>query len=661
MQNIIANILTIAARLRSAGRGATLAITFLTAFTFVSITSLAQPGSYDPAKVHKKAAELYQKAMTAAESGNYKEGIAILFNSLKHDKRFADAYLSIAGMYGELKQYDSAIANYEAARNIDSLYFQDYNLPYSINLAGKGHFVKALAAVQSFLSIAELNERSRKSGEYRQKCYTFAIEYERNNTEADYKFEPRNLGDGINSAVSEYYPTLTLDGSKLIFTRRVGNFNEDFFESTSNQGNWQQARSLLGEINTNLNEGAQNISQDGQWLIFTGCNFPDGYGSCDLYISYLTTEGWSTPQNLGSRINTEFWESAPSLSPDKRDLYFASRRPDGYGGSDIYVSHRLPNGKWSEPENLGPEINTTGDESTPFIHADNQTLYFTSNGHIGYGGDDLFLSKRGPKNAWSTPRNLGFPINTIENEGSLVIAADGQTAYYSSDRSDSRGGLDLYTFQLRRDIRPMRTLWVKGKVYDRKTEKGLPSGVELIDLATQNIISKVQTDETGHYLITLPVGKDYAFNVNRRGYLFYSENFSLKDKGSDSTYSIDIALQPIETNATIVLRNIFFDINQFNLKPESQVELDRIVQLMKDNPTLRIQINGHTDNVGKAADNLRLSENRAQEVVKYLTEKGVQPERLAFKGFGATQPVADNATEENRAKNRRTELKVVGQ
>ena len=657
MQNI--NILFKKFSLKRAGSSLVLVIAAL----FLHTTSLAQPGTYDPEKVNKKAQEIYERAFTIAQSGKYKESISILYDALKLDGRFADAYLSIAGMYGEMKQYDSAIANYLKAKAIDSAYFQDYNLPYSINLAGKGQFEKALSAVQSFLSIEELNDKSRKAGEYRQRCYTFAIEYQRNNPDSGYNFEPRNLGEGINSAVSEYYPTITLDGSKLIFTRRVNNFNEDFFESTNDSvtHTWSKAKALMGDINTNLNEGAQNISQDGQWLIFTGCNFPDGLGSCDLYISYLTSEGWSTPQNLGNRINTEFWESAPSLSPDKRDLYFSSGRPDGYGGKDLYVSHRLPNGRWSEPENLGPEINTAGDESTPFIHADNQTLYFTSNGHIGYGGDDLFYSKKGPKGVWSKPKNLGYPINTIENEGSLIIAADGQTAYYSSDRSDSYGGLDLYTFQLRKDVRPLRTLWVKGKVYDVKTQKGLPSGVELIDLASQNIISKVQTDETGNYLITLPVGKDYAFNVNRRGYLFYSENFSLKDKEPQSTYNIDIPLQPIEPNATIVLRNIFFDINQYTLKPESQVELDKVVQLMKDNPTLRIQINGHTDNVGKPADNLKLSENRAQEVVKYLTEKGIQPERLSFKGFGATQPVADNTTEENRARNRRTELKVVGQ
>jgi hypothetical protein len=279
------------------------------------------------------------------------------------------------------------------------------------------------------------------------------------------------MGDSINTNVSEYFPTITLDGKTLVFTRRVNHFNEDFFEAIKGDDHWSKSTVLLGNINTNMNEGAQNISQDGQWLIFTGCNFPDGYGSCDLYISYLTKDGWSTPENLGNRINTEFWESAPSLSPDKRDLYFESHKPGGYGGGDIYVSHRTSGGRWSEPENLGPTINTAGDEGAPFIHADNQTLYFTSNGHQGYGGDDLFLSRKTDKGTWGIPENLGYPINTIENEGSLVIAADGLTAYYASDRSDSRGGLDLYTFELRKDVRPLRTLWVKEECLTQKPKK----------------------------------------------------------------------------------------------------------------------------------------------------------------------------------------------
>jgi len=614
---------------------------------------------YDPDKVSKKAAQHYTKALNLAQDSHFMDGIQELKEAIKIDKSFEDAYLSMAGMYGELKNYEEAIENYEIARSIDSVYFKDYNLPYSMNLAGKGEFEKALAAINEFLTVSSLNATSRKSGEYRKSCYTFAIDYQKNSKDAGYKFEPKNMGDSVNSEVSEYYPTVMIDGSKLVFTRRVNNYNEDFYESDWVGDHWSKAKALPGNINTDLNEGAQNISQDGQWLIFTGCNFPEGYGSCDLYISYLTPEGWSAAENLGETINTEFWESAPSLSPDKRDLYFSSRRPGGYGGTDIYVSHRKLNGKWSDPENMGPQINTVGDESAPFIHADNQTLYFTSNGHPGYGGDDLFLTRKLPGGKWSKPENLGYPINTIENEGSLVIAADGKTAYYASDRADSRGGLDIYSFEMRSDIRPARTLWIKGKVFDKKTEKGLPSSVELTDLTSKELLSSVQTDETGNYLITLPVGKDYAFNVNRRGYLFFSENFSISQRQPDSTYNIDIPLQPIEANAAIVLKNIFFDVSRYDLQPESQVELDKLVQLMKDNPTLEIQINGHTDNAGKPADNLLLSENRAQAVVTYLRARGIDTKRLSFKGWGDSQPIADNHTETGKALNRRTELKVI--
>jgi outer membrane protein OmpA-like peptidoglycan-associated protein/tetratricopeptide (TPR) repeat protein len=624
--------------------------------TVLFLPALAQ---YRPSSISKKAEDLYTRALGKAGEGDFPEALRMLDQSVKMEPNFADAFLSIAGIYGELKNYNQAVTNYEKAKAIDSVYFRDYALPYSINLAGQGQFEKALAAVIYFLSIPDLNASSRKAGEYRKQCYEFAVDYARKNIVTNYRFEPHNLGDSINSDVSEYFPAITIDGNELFYTRRVNNMNEDFYESSRKDTMWQRSKSLPGEINTSSNEGAQNISQDGQWLIFTGCNFPDGFGSCDLYISYLTPDGWSTPENLGENINTEAWESAPSLSPDKRDLYFASNRGGGYGKSDIYVSHRMPDGSWSAPQNAGPAINTAGTESCPFIHADNQTLYFTSDGHPGYGGDDLFMIKKSANGAWSKAENLGYPINTIENEGSLVIASDGKTAFYASDRSDSKGGLDLYSFELREDVRPSRTLWVKGKVYDAKTNKGLPSAVELTDLETKQVLSKVQTDETGNYLITLPIGKDYAFNVSRKGYLFFSDNFALKNNAPDSTYNIDIPLQPLEKNATVILKNIFFDVNKFNLKPESFVELDNLVGLLKENPTLRISINGHTDNTGSPADNMKLSNNRANEVVRYLVSKGIEANRLSAKGWGETQPIATNSTEEGRAQNRRTEMKVL--
>ena len=628
-------------------------------FTFFILHfAFSASAQYDVSKINKKAIEFYNKGMEYAQDGNYTAAIELFKQAIQKDANYIDAYLSLAGVYGQSKKYQESVTTYEKAFAADSNYTSFYYLTYSINLAGLGQFDKALHAINTLLSKNNLNDVTRKAADYRKNSYQFALDFEKAHTNNSYIFAPKNLSDGINTKESEYFPSLTIDGKEMIFTRLIGN-NEDFFGSIKKEGSWSKAFRLQGNINTPQNEGAQNISQDGKWLVFTGCNRPDGFGSCDIYISYLTASGWSASINLGDKINSDQWESQPCLSPDKRDLFFASRRPGGYGGSDIYVSHLQANGSWSRPENLGSEINTAGDEFSPFIHADNQTLYFTSNGLQGYGEQDIFVTRKTVDGKWTKPENLGYPINTINTESTIFISADGETAYYSSDRSDSRGGLDIYSFEMRPDVRPFKTLWLKGKVFDKKTNYGLPSTVELIDLASKRTISRVQTDETGNYLITLPVGKDYALNVNRRGYLFYSDNYSLKNKTPDSTYEKNIPLQPIEVNAAIVLKNIFFDYNKYDLKSESQVELDKVVQLLQDNPTVKIQIEGYTDNIGNTGDNLKLSQNRAKAVVNYLVSKNISVTRLAAKGFGAAKPIAGNQTEEGRAQNRRTELKVV--
>jgi outer membrane protein OmpA-like peptidoglycan-associated protein len=629
------------------------ALIFLLCFSFEEVTAQW----YSPEKVGKKAAALYGKSIESAIDGDITNAIRGMDACIRMDGRFVEAYLSRAGLHAELKHYDSSVMDFAKAFELDAYFSREYRLPYSISLAGIGKFKEAMSMVDSFLTMEGLNERSRKSGAYRKSSYAFAAGLRQK--DSGYVFAPLNLGDSINSKDLEYYPSLTIDGSKMVFTRRANN-DEDFFESKWKENKYLKARPLAGNVNTNLNEGAQNISQDGQWLVFTGCNYPEGEGSCDLYISYLTKKGnWTEPQNLGTVINTEFWESAPSLSPDKRDLYFASSRPGGYGGRDIWVSHLDKSGKWTQPENLGQQINTIADEGCAFIHPDNQTLYFNSNGHDGLGGTDIFLSRKEENGKWGKALNLGYPINTIDEEGSLVVAADGITAYYASDRSDSRGGLDLYTFKLPGSAAAVKTVWLRGKVKDARTEMGLPSKVELTDINTRKIISSLQTDEDGNYLVTLPEGREYAFHVNRKGYLVYSEHFSIENSGKDSAMVIDIPLEPIVAGSRIVLKNVFFDLNKFNLKPESLTELDLVVDILKENPSMKIEISGHTDNAGAAADNLKLSQARANAVVDYLQSKGINLQRLSCKGFGAQQPVSTNETAEGRALNRRTELKVV--
>jgi outer membrane protein OmpA-like peptidoglycan-associated protein len=419
------------------------------------------------------------------------------------------------------------------------------------------------------------------------------------------------------------------------------------------------ARSVPGDVNTPWNEGAMHISQDGEWMVFTACSRTDGFGGCDLYISYRTPTGWTPGQNLGGRINTDQWESQPCLSPDKKSLYFVSRRSGGFGGSDLYVSNRLLNGRWDTPINLGPNINTPGDEQCPFLHADNQTLYFTSPYWTGYGNDDLFLVRKQLDGSWSKPENLGYPINTIDREGSLIIAADGITAYYASNRSDAIGDMDLYRFELPKHARPTPTYWIRGQVTDQQTDKPISAQLNLMDAISGNLITTIRADEKGDYLVTLPVGKNYLLTIRQPGYFFHTESFSMQATLDAVPKQLDVSLRPLITNSSIVLDHIYFQTNRANLADSSRAELLTLAELLRENPTLVVEIGGHTDNIGATSDNLSLSKRRAETVVQYLIQQGIPKNRLQAKGYGSAQPIAENNTAEGRAKNRRSEMKIL--
>ncbi|MEN9859212.1 MAG: hypothetical protein RIT50_1334 [Bacteroidota bacterium] len=619
--------------------------------------------AYNPDKVSRKAVQLYEKAFQKASENQTKEAVTLLQEATSADENYADAWIALGRLQLELKNYPYSVICFKRAQFIDLNYFKPHWLSYASGLAGTGDFIKALEITDKYIDQVKPTGSQLELALTRKRSYTFAVqqEKEQQSEKNTVGFAPKNLGATVNSKMSEYLPSQTIDGTQLFFTRRVDIYNEDFYGSSRQKiSTWENAQPLKGSLNTPQSEGAMMISQDGNWLVFTGCYRPDSYGGCDLYISYKNKEGWSAAKNLGNRINSDQWESQPCLSPDKRELYFASRKPGGLGGSDLYVSRLQDNGQWSDPENLGPGINSAADEQCPFIHADNQTLYFTSSYWPGYGDDDLFMVRKVAEGKWSTPKNLGYPINTIDREGTLFITADGKTAYYASERKDSYGGLDLYSFELNPSIRPYETRWVTGKVTDKKTGTGISATLELTDLQTRQVISRVKTDSLGNYLLTLPTGRDYAFTVNQKGFLFNSDQYFLKNGITDSAAVKNIELQPIERNASVVLKNIFFETNRYELTPASLVELDKLVVLLAENPTISIEISGHTDNIGKAETNLLLSENRAKAVVDYLASKKIDAKRLAYKGFGLTNPIADNATEMGRALNRRTEMKIVG-
>jgi outer membrane protein OmpA-like peptidoglycan-associated protein len=623
------------------------------------LCSYSYSQNYNPDKINAKALDSYDQAIVLLKDGMVKDAIPVLQECIIQDSNFVDAYLSLGATYGQLKRYQESVQLYEKAKAKDSIYFQVYQLPYAINLAGLGNFQKALEQVDAFLSIPKISDRSINAAKYRKKCFEFAIDYQKKHPDQDiYHFNPVNLGDSVNTIYAEYYPTVTVSDNILVFTRAGIHMREDFMESNMSKKGFSFAKPIAGDINIEPKKGAITSSQDGEWILFAGQFSGQGFGNYDIYKSVYTPKGWSEPENLGENINTEFWESSPSLSPDNRVLFFSSNRPGGYGGKDLYISYRNANGSWGVARNMGPEINTKGDELAPFIHPDNQTLYYTSDGLPGYGGSDIYVLRKKSDGDWGIPENIGYPINTIENEGSLAVSADGLTAYYASDRADSRGDLDLYQFEMRPDIRPFRTLYVKGLVTDKESGKGLPSSVELYDNENNKALMKVQTDEKGEYFITLPTGRDYTFTVNRKGYLFYSEQYALSKKEADSTYQKNIALQAVALNANFVFNNILFTNNSYELPSAALIELNKLLQVLNENPSIKLEISGHTDNIGKQEDNLLLSTNRAKAIVTYLISNAVDGKRLSYKGYGASKPIADNSKEEGRAKNRRTEFTV---
>lgn len=460
------------------------------------------------------------------------------------------------------------------------------------------------------------------------------------------EFSPKNLGSAINSQYDEYLPCLTADISELLFTRR--DKAEDFFISYNKNGQWTQAEKLPSLLNSNYNEGAGSLSPDGRYIYFTRCGAEDGLGSCDIYVSEKIGNEWQAPKNLGSNVNSSAWDSQPCIASDGRTLFFTSNRKDGMGGSDIYFSYLQDNGQWTKAKNCGKNINTKGNEMSPFIHQSNSMLYFASDEHLGMGGFDLFYSKL-ENGKFQEAINLGYPINTIKDENSLTLSAQGDYAIYASD-------LDLYKFTMPEEIRPIAATYIKGVILDKETKKPLSAKLQIKNLKTSRLAHESISDKkTGEFLICLAEGEEYAFSISCENYLFYSENFSTKQENQEK----EILLVPIKTGEGLILNNIFFATNSHELLPTSFAELNTLIELLQNNPSLKLLVEGHTDNVGKAEHNQILSQQRAEAIVTYLTENGIKPSRLKAKGYGFSKPISDNDTEEGRAMNRRTEIKII--
>ncbi len=604
---------------------------------------------------NKEAIKYFAFANQSLDEHMYDDAIVQLQKALDEDAKFVEAHALLADVYRLMHQHKLSIEQYLKAFELNPDFSKIAWLKLGDEEIDDAQYGSAQRHLEKFLTLPNADGKDTFLAQKLIADCKFSIQA----IQHPVKFTPINLGPEVNTADDEYLPVTTADEGTLIFTRKISN-NEDFYKSVKVDGAWQTATYLSDQINTaEFNEGAQSISQDGKYLFFTGCNRPDGLGRCDIYIAKKNGDDWGKPFDLAPPINTPGWESQPSISADGRTLYFVSNRKGGYGGYDIWKSHLTDKG-WGDPENLGPNINTSFDEQSPFIHPDDSTLYFASNGWPGLGGKDLFVSRLGKDGKWQKPENLGYPINSNGDENGLSLTANGSYAFFSSNNLNGFGGFDIYTFILPPNLRPHTVTYVKGKVSDAKTLQPLESAVEIIDLQKNEPVYQDYSDaERGDFLATITTGKNYGLNISKAGYLFYSDNFSLIGHEARNPFNINVLLQPIEIGNKVILNNIFFDTNKFDIKQESVSELQKLVEFLTLNPTVHIEISGHTDDVGNDQLNQTLSENRAKAVYQSLVASQIDAGRLVYKGYGKTQPIAPNTTDDGRRKNRRTEFKII--
>jgi len=658
---------------------------------FSSSCSTAQLGY---STKNKKSIKLYEEALKlpnaqldAAGRPNYVGGIELLQKAIERDQNFLEAHQLLGEFYRITRDSKNAVVHFKRSLEINP----------SANLNGILYFDLGELQMQNgeyedainYFDII-LNSRSRAiteelawAADKMKKNALFSIDAKNNPT----NINPINIGPGINTDRPEYFPTITVDGRTLLFTRLIPSREnprgqEDFYVSQLSEKNiWMKADAMPPNINTNLNEGAPTLSADGRTLIFVACSDETGYyygpnregmGSCDMFITKRIGAQWMNPKNLPGEVNSGNWESQPSLSADGKSLYFVRRvGRQGTLRSDIFVSRKDKNGNWGRATALPANINTPYMETSVLIHPDGRTLYFSSNGHTGLGGYDIYMSRMDALGNWGDPINLGFPINTENDENSLLVGADGEIAFFASDRPGGYGGLDIYYFTMPAEFRPSKTTYFEGLVYDITTKKPLGGRFELIDITTGEKVIEAEADQlTGEFLVALPTEREYALNVSFPGYAFFSKNFNMTEPENGlEALRMDVPLIPIGQGGSVTLANVFFDLNKSTLRKESFVELNKLVEFLVENKTTKIEVGGHTDTRGNSKDNQLLSESRAKSVYEYLIEKGIDSSRLSYKGYGQTQPkvsdeaIAKMSTEKQKEaahqSNRRTEYKIL--
>ncbi len=622
---------------------------------FLFLTLVTRTGNGQEYEPKKRAVKFYEQGIEEIRSRDFPGGILSFKKAIRIDENFPDPYLRLASAYNVLRLLDSAYTYYDRYFTVSD--------PSGVT-AREAFFMADLYFDNGqYEKAAEVIEL----GKEKDPDWPADLGKKKLNTNIAFAMSQRHvenphtidiLPSTVNRFYTQYFPTMTVDGNSLTFTAREGSGpgnDEDLVISYFDGNRWSPARSISSKINSRSNEGACTMSADGRMLIFTSCEDARSFGSCDLFMAVKIGDSWSDSKNLGTEVNSVYWDSQPSLSADGNALYFSSNRKGGYGQRDIWVSY-YDGRNWQEPVNLGPNINTELDETTPYIHSNNQTLFYASEGHPGFGGFDLYRSEL-EDTLWQKPVNLGYGINDHKDQLSMIISVDGTYGFFADEQYTETGGL---TSKIARIVFANDTIitkkasYVTGRVTNAKTGEPIRSDIQLNDLESGKMKYHTLSDPvSGRYYFVLTKGNDYGAYVKAKGFLFEDFRFEVGDNSFLKPDTIDIALNPIEQNVGVVLENVYFEFDSYELTDASVSELNVVSEFLKSYD-VQVEISGHTDEVGSDEYNRRLSMNRAKSVYEYLVNSGVPKGRMQFEGYGDSQPRF-----EDKAKNRRIEFKIL--
>lgn len=623
------------------------------------------PSSGQMKPTSPKTQKAFQQARELSQFENYTEALEILEKLIKKDPEFMYSYYLASDIHQIQNNTDQQISILKRACDVvntnttESL--QKLLTVYYLNGRYKEglDYYATLSAQHIQLSASTLHDILAR--------LNFAVQAISTPTQTEISTPDSNL----NTPYHDYWPSMGVEENEMVTSVLVCDTlangsvfcQEDIYYSILENEKWNTVQPIGEQLNTDMNEGGHCLSADGNYLFFTACNRQNGMGSCDIFYCRKRNGRWSSPQPCSSPVNTEFWEGHPSLDGTGTNIYFSSERGRGQGGKDVWQAEitYLADGslRFGELKNLGPTINSSGDEISPFMHFDSQTLYYSSDGHMGMGRQDIFKASK-TANDWSKPINMGYPINTHNDEIGFIVNASGKMAWMASERNDKKDK-DIYSLTVPQNLRPHKVVYYRGTVRDKYTFVPLKAEINWFNFTTDSAFLNIFSNEnSGEFLVCLKSNANYSIHINKPGYLFYSQFVGLNNTRSiQKPFSVDILLEPIKPGKIMLLDNVFFDSDSYNIQPQSFTELEQLSNLLKENPHLKIEIRGHTDSTGSEEHNVLLSTNRAKAVFQYLLNQDIKEWRLSFKGYGSTIPISDNSTEKGRSQNRRTEAMVI--